>query len=142
MATAAAKIGPTPRYGSPAEVAALLGLSTKTIRRLIAAETVPAFRVGRRVLVSYRDTDQFIRQQRRAPSMATAHRPANAESEARAPYVPRISAEELARRNQSAMALLEAWKTEGDEEEQRATMEVLREALGPRRVASSRDLFP
>jgi hypothetical protein len=68
--------------------------------------------------------------------MATAHR-------ADAPaYVPPISAEELARRNQAAIALLDAWDEEGDEEEQRETMRVLRDALGARRVASSRSLFP
>jgi excisionase family DNA binding protein len=66
VASVATKVGLTPRYGSPAEVAAFLGHSSKTIRRLIAAETVPAYRVGRRVLVSYRDANQFIRQQRRA----------------------------------------------------------------------------
>jgi excisionase family DNA binding protein len=128
-----------PRYGSPAEVAAFLGVSTRTVRRQVDSGALPGYRVGRRVLVAYRDADQLVR---RNPTMATVHRPANAEGEARTPYVPRISDEELARRNQSAMALLEAWKAEGDEEEQRATMEVLREALGARRVASSRDLFP
>jgi excisionase family DNA binding protein len=74
MATAAAKIGPAPRYGSPAEVAALLGLSTKTIRRMIAADSVPSYRVGRRVLVPYRDADRVVRRNRnrRAPTMAVA----------------------------------------------------------------------
>jgi excisionase family DNA binding protein len=72
MTSVATKLSPLPRYGSPAEVAALLGLSSKTIRRLIAAGTVPSYRVGRRVLVSYRDADQFIRQHRRAPKMAVA----------------------------------------------------------------------
>jgi hypothetical protein len=40
------------------------------------------------------------------------------------------------------MALLKSWVTDGDEEEQRETMSVLREALGDRRSLSSRPLFP
>jgi hypothetical protein len=59
-----------------------------------------------------------------------------------APYVPPVSAEELAGRNRAAMALLDSWKSEGDERDQRETMAALREALGARRVASSRNLFP
>ena len=70
--------------------------------------------------------------------MATIHTPATTN----APYVPRIDAAELARRNQSAIELLGSWETDGDEQEQRETMQVLREALGERRVASSRNLFP
>jgi excisionase family DNA binding protein len=54
-------------------VAAFLGVSTRNVRRLVASGRLPSYRVGRRVLVSYRDADQFIRQQhRRAPAMAIA----------------------------------------------------------------------
>lgn len=49
---------------------------------------------------------------------------------ARVPYVPPISDEELARRNRAAIELLDSWETEGDEEEQRETMAILREAIG------------
>ena len=58
------------------------------------------------------------------------------------PYVPRLSADELARNNRELSELLDSWESEGDEEEQRETLAALREALGARRVASSRNLFP
>ncbi len=57
-------------------------------------------------------------------------------------YVPRRSPEERARRNAEAVRLLRSWVEEGDEEEQRETMRVLREALGKNRIASNRPLFP
>lgn len=57
-------------------------------------------------------------------------------------YVPPVSAEELATRNRALVELLDSWETEGDEQEQRETLDVLRESLGARRVASSRNLFP
>jgi hypothetical protein len=61
---------------------------------------------------------------------------------AKAPYVPRISPEELARMNKAAIELLDSWETDGDEEEQRETMKVLRDALGERRTLSAgRPLF-
>ena len=65
-----------------------------------------------------------------------------APEKAPAAYVPPVSAEELAHRNRAAIDLLDRWEAEGDEEDHRATMGVLREALGPRRVISSRNLFP
>jgi hypothetical protein len=49
-------------------------------------------------------------------------------------YVPPVSAEEQARRNRALAALLESWESEGDEQEQRETLAVLREALGARRL--------
>jgi len=58
------------------------------------------------------------------------------------PYVPPITEEELARRNQAAIRLLDSWETEGDEEEQHETMEMLRHALGQGRTVSDRKLFP
>lgn len=73
--------------------------------------------------------------------MATIHRPAHP-SKGDGPYVPTVSPEERARRNREAVALLKSWTTEGDEEEQRETMAVLREALGEKRSLSSRSLFP
>jgi hypothetical protein len=58
-------------------------------------------------------------------------------------YVPPIDEAELARRNQAAMRLLDAWeRDEEGEEEQRETLAVLKEALGERRIASYRNLFP
>jgi hypothetical protein len=97
---------------------------------------VPSHRVGRRVLVPFRDVDRFI-QSRRSRTMATAHR-----TDALAPYVPPISAAELARRNRAAIELLDSWEADGDEQEQRETMAVLREALGEGRTLSARKLFP
>jgi len=57
------------------------------------------------------------------------------------PYVPPITEEDLARRNQAAIRLLDSWETEGDEPEQLETMEMLRHALGEDRMASDRKLF-
>jgi len=53
-----------------------------------------------------------------------------------------VSDEEQAQRAQALVALLDSWETEGDEQEQRETMDVLRQAFGKDRVASSRKLFP
>jgi hypothetical protein len=58
------------------------------------------------------------------------------------PYVPPISAEDLARRNEAASRLLDAWESEGDEQEQHENMQVLRKALGDERTISSWKLFP
>jgi hypothetical protein len=57
-------------------------------------------------------------------------------------YVPRIDDAELLRRNQAAIRLLDSWEQDGDEEEQRETLAVLKAALGEQRIASSRNLFP
>ena len=45
------------------------------------------------------------------------------------------------RRNQAAIELLRSWREEGDEQDHRQTMQVLRQALGKDR-ASGRKLFP
>jgi hypothetical protein len=56
-----------------------------------------------------------------------------------ASFVPPITPEELARRNRAAMALLDEWAADTeDEQDQRETMDVLRKALGPERIASNR----
>src|SRR5258705_4962488 len=68
--TTAARTHLGTRYGSPAEVAAFLGASTETDRRAVESGAPPSFRVGRRVLVAFRDADQFVR---RIPAMAIAH---------------------------------------------------------------------
>jgi hypothetical protein len=58
-------------------------------------------------------------------------------------YVPPIDDAELARRNRAAMRLLDAWEQDEEgEDEQRETLAVLKDALGERRIASSRNLFP
>ncbi len=57
-------------------------------------------------------------------------------------YTSLLTADELAQRNGELIELLNSWETEGDEQEQRETLTVLREALGKRRVASSRAQFP
>jgi hypothetical protein len=66
--------------------------------------------------------------------MSTIHRTERDE----APYVPPLEPAELRRRNRAAAALLDSWETEGDEEEQSAAFEVLRQALGEHRIMSSR----
>jgi excisionase family DNA binding protein len=60
----------SPRYGSPAEVAAFLGVSVKTVRRALESGTMPSYRIGRRVLIAYRDADQLVR---RKPTVAIAN---------------------------------------------------------------------
>ncbi len=57
-------------------------------------------------------------------------------------YASPLTADELAQRNRELVELLNSWESEGDEQEQRETLTVLREALGRRRVASSRAQFP
>jgi excisionase family DNA binding protein len=132
-----------PRYGSPAELAAYAGLSVKTVRRLVGAGKVRAYKVGRRVLVPFEDMDRFIVGRaeyvspERSSSMATVET-----TMAEGHYVPRISDEEQARRNKAAIALLDSWETEGDEQDQRETLAILKEALGKGRTAAARNLFP
>jgi excisionase family DNA binding protein len=71
MSTAARTI--PARYGSPGEVAARLGLSVKTVRRQIAANELPAYRVGRRVLVRLADAEALVRNRAaRTPAPAPA----------------------------------------------------------------------
>jgi hypothetical protein len=96
--------------------------------------------LGRRVLIPFDAIDRPRTQE--TPTVATIHRPAGDPVAAEGPYVPQVSAEELARSNREPAELLDSWESEGDEQEQRETLAVLRESLGARRVASSRNLFP
>jgi excisionase family DNA binding protein len=118
---------PGPRYGSPAEVAASLGASTKGVRRLIDAGTLPPDRVGRRVLVAFRDADQFVR---RTPAMAIVPTPVSPHRsvDARGRALP-MTEEEIRRRNEEAIRGLDEVAAIGDEEEQRATFEALKIAV-------------
>jgi len=70
--------------------------------------------------------------------------PANVENatELRTDHVPHLSDEERRRRNLAAVALLDSWENEGDEQDQRETMQVLQRALGQQRSGSARPLFP
>lgn len=74
--------------------------------------------------------------------MATIQSASGGPSSAERPYVPTATADELARSNRDLVDLLNSWESEGDEEEQRETLAVLRESLGARRVTSTRNLFP
>lgn len=146
--SAVAKALPTPRYGSVAELASYAGLSPKTIRRLIESGAIRGLKVGRRVLIPFDDVDGYLlgRSVRpvpvRQPAMAAIHRTTGPDEADGLPYVPPLSPEDLARRNRDAAALLDSWEAEGDADEQRETMAVLREALGPGRTLSRRALFP
>jgi hypothetical protein len=62
-------------------------------------------------------------------------------SETRAPYLVPITPDALRRRNADAIRLLDQFEAEGDEQEQREAMDVLRRALGPDRIMSTRDAF-
>src|SRR5262245_52229248 len=137
--SAVARIAPAPRYGSALEVAAYTGLSLKTVRRRLKDGSLRGVRVGRRVLIPFEETDRRIAGPApgpgRQPVMAPTPVPApNATVDG--PYVPPVSAEELARRNRGLVELLDVWESEGDEQEQRATLAVLREAQGERRETS------
>lgn len=70
--------------------------------------------------------------------MSTAH---ETTAPSRTPIVPRLSPEELRRRNAEMMAILDEWESDPDAEDQRETMAVLRQALGPGRTISSRSAF-
>ena len=74
--------------------------------------------------------------------MSTVRHPDTKHENQAGAFVPRLSAEEQATRQRAILELLASWETEGDEQEQRETLALLREALGPKRVASSRSLFP
>jgi excisionase family DNA binding protein len=125
--TSAARTHLVPWNGSPAEVAAFLGVSTKIVRRAVDADELPSYRAGRRVLVAFRDADQFVR---RIPAMSIApnplspHRSVDAQGRA----LP-LTAEEIRRRNEEAIRALEALDDMGDEDEQRETLEALLKAL-------------
>src|SRR3954470_15119086 len=127
MTIAARRTTPGPRYGSPSEVAARLGVSTKTVRRQLDSGTLPGYRVGRRILVAFRDADQLVR---RSPTMAIAPNPVSPHRsvDARGRALP-MTDEEIRRRNEGAIRALDSLDEIGDEEEQRATLEALMGAL-------------
>jgi len=62
-------------------------------------------------------------------------------SELKAAYLPPITPEELRTRNAEAIRLLDQFEAEGDEQDHRETMDVLRKALGPDRTISNRSVF-
>jgi hypothetical protein len=58
------------------------------------------------------------------------------------PLIPPMDPEERRRRNAAAIALIEEWANDEEtEQDQRETMDVLRKALGPDRIASYRTAF-
>jgi excisionase family DNA binding protein len=136
------KSSPDPRYGSVTALARYAGLSPKTIRRLVEAGAVRGLKVGRRLIIPFEDADRYILGRCVRPSPGSPSVMATIHPRAEPPYVPPVGPDERARRHRAAVALLDSWEAEGDEREQRETMAVLREALGARRVASSRNLFP
>jgi hypothetical protein len=97
------------------------------VRRAIESGAVPSFRLGRRVLVAYRDADQLVR---RNPIMALAHTSVSPHRsvDARGRALP-MTAEEIRRRNEGAIRALDSLDEIGDEEEQRATLEALMIAI-------------
>ncbi len=55
------------------------------------------------------------------------------------PFVPPVTSQQLAGRNAAAAALLDEWEADVEsEQDQRDTMDVLRQTLGPDRVGSDR----
>ena len=68
--------------------------------------------------------------------MSTVEKPAT-----QVPYLAAIDPEEHRRKNAAAMRLLDEFESDEDEEDQKETMAVLREALGPNRTISNRSAF-
>jgi excisionase family DNA binding protein len=127
-----------PRYGSAAELAAYAGVSVKTVRRLVDAGKVRGLKLGRRLVIPFADFDDHIlgAEKARRPTMPATPTLLTPQAQ---PFVPPITPEELARRNAAAVALLDDLEDDVDgDEEQRETMAVLRQALGPGRVGSGR----
>jgi hypothetical protein len=58
------------------------------------------------------------------------------------PAITLSSENELLRRNEAAIALLDEWDREVDDQEQRKTMQIIRDALGNNRIGAGRALFP
>jgi hypothetical protein len=55
------------------------------------------------------------------------------------PLIPSIDPKERQRRNAAVLALIEEWANDEEStQDQRETMDVLRKALGPERIASNR----
>ena len=59
----------TPDLLSPDDVAIKLGLSTKTVRRMIAAKKLPAHRIGRQLRILPSDLIAFINRGRTMVSL-------------------------------------------------------------------------
>lgn len=122
------------------EVSALTGLSVTMVHRRVKDGTLRAVKLGRPVCIPFDAIDGPRTQE--TPTMATVHRPRGEPAAAEGSFVPRVSAEDLARNNRELIELLGSWQTEGDEQEQRETLAVLRETLGARLMASPRDPLP
>jgi hypothetical protein len=134
---------PAPRYGSAARLAVDPGLGVKTVHRLVESGRVRGLKVGRRLLTPFEDLDRLVTGQAGSPTVGSNPVMATTpKATTEGPHLPPVSDEEQARRNRAAIARLDAWEAEGDEQEQRETMEILRQALGRGRVAASRNLFP
>ncbi len=53
-----------------------------------------------------------------------------------------ITPQERGRRNEAVLALIEQWANDQEsDQDQRETMDVIRQTLGPDRIASSRPIF-
>jgi excisionase family DNA binding protein len=91
------------RYGSAAEVATFLGVSTKTVRRLVGSGALSSYRVGRRVLVPYRAADQLVR---RNPIMAIAPLPSSEIIDPSTGRARKLSVEERKARSAALKAAL------------------------------------
>lgn len=53
-----------PAFYSVSAVADMVGMSCDTIRRAIASESLPAYKIGRSVRVSYGDLNQWLETRR------------------------------------------------------------------------------
>jgi excisionase family DNA binding protein len=129
----AVRIPIQPRYGSAAELVSYAGLSIKTIRRLVDAGKVQGRKVGRRLLIPYEDLDRHILsfEDHRRDAMSAAVPQVTLprrSTDARGRLIP-LSPEEARLRAEEALRALDDVAAMGDEEEQRATLDMLMQAL-------------
>jgi hypothetical protein len=121
-----------------AGVTAFRGHSTTTDRRPAESGLLPSDHTGRRVLAARGDADRFIQSRRIqamaiAPNSVSPYRSVDIHGRA----LP-MTEEEILERNAEAIRALDEVAEMGDEEEQRATLEVLMTAIDEEPLSSRR----
>lgn len=135
--------GPATRYGSAAELAAVAGVSVKTVRRQVAAGALPSVKLGRRRLIPLDALERRLaaagpeprRDAPMSPTAPTAPAPAPPPTvDARGKLIP-LTPEQQRQRAALALAALDDIERMGDEAEQRETFNALAHALNEDRAA-------
>ena len=130
---------PMSRYGSAAELAAVAGVSVKTIRRQIAEGALPSLKLGRRRLIPLDALEWRLaraepenRRDAVMPSSAPALPPT---VDARGKLIP-LTPEQQRRRNALALAALDDIERMPDDEDPAASFEAVARALNAERAAA------